>query len=590
MKRSNIVLIKKSVGFLMLSLAAGLGYSSVVFEAGFCGTRAGTGGPNDIARFGGSGSIINDTLGRTLPRVINDDPMAGGGSYLSCIITNPLHSSSVRMIKFKPGSVASSLDAMTDVVNDDRVINGGFDFFFRSDTTLLGGEMRPLDVDNRGNGGLRFVLGSEILSGVRGLRLEMLSNTDGLLAGGEGGSSNALCDAFGEFVIESNTVYHIGLSFATDTEGSVTAKIWGREGTGAIDLSTSTWLIGSVTFGINESVVTKGFASSDYEFGGLRFDKISFDSMIQEYDQFRLYDATPTTFGALETPMFRDYPGAEIILQADFKGSGSGTGGKDDIVTLGGTATLYDGPDSDASIFNTAPFVTSGMSSSGGYLSVLTTNSTIGGRVNITPSSSASSLAAMTVVTNGHIVLRGGLDFFFRNLRDISKIAEFRPIDTNNLLANGLRLVLYNLDGNKFRLKTISNNASGLYTGGEGGPPVKSFVYDFPAHISSNTLYHLGISFDGTDSGNVTAEVWLKEGTGAIDFSQDIPVGSLTFGINESVVATGFATGNFAFGKLDIRGDLPSTQEFDCLRIYKETPGAFSALPVPVVGTVILIN
>jgi hypothetical protein len=144
--------------------------------------------------------------------------------------------------------------------------------------------------------------------------------------------------------------------------------------------------------------------------------------MTHVYDQFRIYDETPTSFGALEdvSPSWRD-SSPETVLRADFNGPGNGTGGDNDIVTLGGTATLVDaGIYSDASVFESDPFKTSG--------------------------------------------------------------------------------------------------------------------------------------------------------------------------INESVVTDGLTTGSFNFGKILGYGEVPSVQDFDCLRVYKDTPLVLSALPVPTSGTIILVQ
>ncbi|HAU36166.1 MAG TPA: hypothetical protein DCX07_00430, partial [Phycisphaerales bacterium] len=54
--------------------------------------------------------------------------------------------------------------------------------------------------------------------------------------------------------------------------------------------------------------------------------------------------------------------GAALVFQADFNGSGSGTGGAGDIVTSGGTGSL-----TDASVIGTSPL----SSASGNYLNVV---------------------------------------------------------------------------------------------------------------------------------------------------------------------------------------------------------------------------
>jgi len=587
MKNREVLLIPKAFAIVWaVSLSINAANAAVVFEAGFRGPGGGRGGAYDMVSYGGTGSMDSQYPGRFLMSVQGEDPLDNSGGYMQCEILDVVTSYTRSISTFTPAATTNSLDAMTDLVGGDRVLKGGFDFFFRCDTAMTGSEMRALDNDNRGNKGLRIVFTSQS----PGLRLEMISY--GILSGSDSGSSNTISVASGAFTFTSNTVYHLGVTFETDIEGTVTAKIWGQEGSGAIDLLTAT-PVASTTFGIDEDVATSGFSTGAFSIGQIRSDNIPVP-MTQAYDQFRIYDETPLAFGALgETSVTWRDSSPETVLQADFNGPGNGTAGDNDIVTFGGTATLVDaGTYSDASVIDTDPFKSSGPTSSGGYMCVLTTNNVttgIYGRTSITPSSTESALSSMTVITNGHIVLRGGLDFFFRNTHDIEQSAEFRPIDTDNRGSGGLRLVLYNANGTQLRLEVIANN-NGLYDGGEGGSLKTSFAYDFISHISSNTLYHVGISFDSTDDGTVTAAVWLKEGTGEINLRQDVPVGSLSFGINEAVVSAGFTTGSFNLGKLSGLGAIPSTQDYDCLRVYNDTPLVFSALPVPPPGTIILIQ
>lgn len=581
---------KASAFFFMICLAAGTAYSGIVFEADFRGPGNGTGGAYDMVTMGGHGKFLFDNNHLLFSRVVNNDPDMNGGGYFSCSITNPLSSDAFSVLGFTPNASSNSFAAMTSTVGDDIVLNGGFDFFFRSEEALTGGEMRALDVENRSNGGLRFVFTSQ----APGLRLEIISNTGGMFAGSEAGSSNNFNYASGSYTFESNTVYHIGVSYETDAEGTVTAKIWCEEGTGSIDLTTAT-PVATISFGINEDVVTTGFSSSYFSMGQFRLGNFSsIPSFVHDYDQFRIYDSTPTYFDALDDPaVIWRASSPETVLQADFNGAGNGTGGDDDIVTFGGTATLSDaGNYSDASVQDVAPFKVSGISSSGGYMSVLTTNNSAGGyygRAYMAPASDANSLDSMTVFTNGHLILRGGLDFFFRSDNDVLANDEFRPVDSDNRTAGGLRLVLHSGGPTTFRLEVIANTG-GIYSGGEGGATITSLSHDFYARLYSNTLYHVGLTFDGADDGNVTATVWLKEGSDEIALRQDIPVGSVTFGINESVVTNGFKTGSFKFGNIYCTGAVPSLHEFDCLRVYNDTPQVMAELPVPAAGTVILVR
>jgi len=567
---------------MAICLTAGQGLAAVVFEAGFNGTGGGTGGAFDLATAGGTCTLDSGTSGQVFSKCSKDKPMAGGGGYFNCVMIST-NFSQLNTATFKPGSVSNSLDSMTAVVGGDRVLNGGFDFFFRADTELVNAEMRALDSDNRSKGGLRFTFGSIASGPTRGLRLEMISNTDGLRSGSETGSASASLNVFGAFPMTSNTVYHIGLTFATDAEGTVTAKLWGQAGTGAIDLTTAT-PVATLTFGINESVVTNGFQTGDFIFSQLRPGPFNIAKpMTQDFDQFRLYNATPTSFGALGDFTWRD-SAPQTVLQADFRGDGNGTGGRSDIVALGGTGTLIDfGTFSDASVISTAPF----RDRSSGYLSILsTTNSpnAVFGRAAITPASAATSLAAMNVVTNGQRLLRGGIDFFFRTDNSITNYNMFRPIDTDNRSTGGLRFILHSDAASMMMLEMIAN-ANGFYTGKEGGALATSFAPTFLMPLVSNTVYHVGLGFDGTDDGTVTVACWIKEGTGAIGLRTEMPLCVLTFGINEAVVTNGLTAGTFDFGKLRNDGNFPSRQDYDTLRIYRDTPVTFSALPVPPPGT-----
>jgi len=577
--------IRIGVAVLSVCLLSGRGLAAVVFEAGFNGRFSGIGGAYDLTTAGGTLTLDSGVSGQVTSKFSKDNPMAGGGGYFSCVMIST-NFTLLNTVTFKPGSATNSLDAMTSVAGGDRVLNGGFDFFFRANKDISNAQVRALDSDNRGKGGLRFTFGTLASGPTSGLRLEMIANTGGLLSGGEGGGASANLNVLGAFPMASNTVYHLGLTFATDAGGTVTAKLWGQAGTGAIDLTTAT-PVATLTFGINESVVTNGFQTGDFVFNQLRPENI-LTAMTQEYDHFRIYNATPTSFGALSDYAWRD-SAPQTVLQADFRGNGNGTGGRSDLVALGGTGALIDyGAASDASVISTAPF----RDRSSGYLSILSTTnlpSAVFGRAAITPASAASSLAAMSVVTNGQRLLRGGLDFFFRTDHSITNYNEFRPIDTDNKSAGGLRLILHSDPGTTMMMEMIAN-ADGLYTGKEGGALATSFSPAFPVQLVSNTVYHVGLSFDGAEDGTVTAAFWLKEGTGAIELRKEMPVYVLTFGINEAVVTNGLTAGTFDFGKLRNDGYFPTRQDYDALRIYSDTPVTFSALPVPPPGTMLSLN
>ncbi|MDX9867542.1 MAG: hypothetical protein RBT78_06415 [Kiritimatiellia bacterium] len=558
--------------------------ADVVFQADFSGPgNSRSGGPYDSVTTGGVlGELKSDAY--TFTRVIGENPMASAGGYLSCSIVSNTSGSTLNAVKFSPNASSNSLNAMTSVIGDDRVLNGAIDFFFRSDRDITKFEFRPLDVDNRSAGGLRFnLLSSQMTGGVPSLKLEVQANADGLRSGGDTGALVSGLSAEGPFAMLAGTVYHLGLTFATDAEGTVTAKVWGQAGTNEIDLATAA-PVATLTFGVNEAVVVNGLPTGDFYLGQFRYVNIPL-TMRQEFDRFRIHNATPAVFGPLEATAGGEADtDSALVLQADFSGPGGGTGGKGDLVTVGGTAVLADaGAYSDASVSTNEPF----LPYAGGYLSVLTTNNVAEGvyaRAVITPASEASSLAAMSLVTNGQRILRGGLDFFFRADRTPSVAEEFRPIDSDNRGAGGLRLILASTStASQMMLQILApSGSSGIQIGGAGGAWGDGLTSYFIAPVQAGTLYHAGISFhaDG-DSGYVTAAVWLKEGAGAIDLRRDIPVCAATFGLSEATVTQGLTSGFFDIGKLRKQGTVPNRQDFDCLRVYRGTPAEFAGLPSP---------
>lgn len=188
-KPNGKVTVAFIAGAMALCLNAGRVSAAIVFQADFSGPgNSKTGSPYDGVTAGGVLAQLYSNA-YTYTKLKGDNPLAAEGGYLSCSIgTNfTLPATSLNAAKFTPNSAATSMDAMTSVTNGDRVINGGLDFFFRADKNVAKAELRAVDLDNRSKGGLRFVFASS--NG--GLILEVLSNSNGLLAGGEGGATVA---------------------------------------------------------------------------------------------------------------------------------------------------------------------------------------------------------------------------------------------------------------------------------------------------------------------------------------------------------------------------------------------------------------
>ena len=270
------------------SLCAGAAHSSLILQADFNGPDNGTGGATDMASLGATAkTFFNNTIDATTPFA------PGSGSYSHYGTQGP----DGGYVIIKPLAPASSPAALTPVVGTDRVMNGGLDFFMRSDHALTASEMRFFDISGE-TGGLRIFLDSKDSDT---LRLYVTSPTNGIIGGNDdsqpGSASQRIVDASFNGGFLANTVYHVGVTFETDGTGVVTAKVYIKEGIGAIDLVNDV-AGGSVTFGIDENNTTGGLRDGTFTVNKAQKNKPASHDM----DTFRLYDAVPTTFEALVIP------------------------------------------------------------------------------------------------------------------------------------------------------------------------------------------------------------------------------------------------------------------------------------------------
>ena len=317
---------------------------------------------------------------------------------------------------------------------------------------------------------------------------------------------------------------------------------------------------------------------------------------------------------------------AAIIFQADFKGAGGGTGGANDMVTVGGTgAIIADGVNVKSFVTNANPFTPGG----GNYLEVQKITDSGGGLyspVLFTFASDSNSwdgwqgsnVLDATFGSGECIALHGAQDVFFRvntnsdsasvggvnNLFCIRTIEQYSWSDGGN----GLKLVLNGQNNGSmiFQIQNAGNN-DGL------GPDAIVNVTTSGGNISANPLYDI-INMNFTDNGNLLtnglayhvafslntdtngltkAAVYLKQGTGAIDPVQDMQ-GWATF----NIIATNLLNINSSSGNV-----LPTQQcftnqpwnfgvgwandgkQFVCdyasPRSYNSVPASFTALPAP---------
>ncbi|SPE62746.1 exported hypothetical protein [Verrucomicrobia bacterium] len=311
---------------------------------------------------------------------------------------------------------------------------------------------------------------------------------------------------------------------------------------------------------------------------------------------------------------------ASVIFQADFKGPGGGTGGSNDLVTLGGTgAIMADGVNLAASITNAYPFAPG----AGNYLEVQRLTTSGGGQyspVLFTFASNSNSWDAwqgpnITDPVTGapDIVVHGALDFFFRvntnagtgindmfSIRTLDQFSWSDGGDGMSLRFNGQRggsmiLQIQNAGWTATPPDNAQNAIVNVTT--SGGNVAYYQQYDdidmnmlLPngAVMTNGIVYHAAVSFSTDTNGLITAAVYLVEGTGAIDPVNDV-TGWATFNLvatnildwSEASTPTLWTNQPWNFGVGWAADGGPFIADYGAVRIYNSAPASFTALPAP---------
>jgi hypothetical protein len=263
---------------------------------------------------------------------------------------------------------------------------------------------------------------------------------------------------------------------------------------------------------------------------------------------------------------------ADLVLQADFNGTAGGTGGNHDIVTLGGTGTLYDSEYRDeisATIRDGKLVVTDAG----------TQNANRRAGVLISPTTIENGFNAMfqdTSSINDWDTLNGGFDFLFQSTADSLDANTVRPIDIRFGQNNQLRLV-------------VTTNASGplvfelLDYSKETPSRLVTPSYDFTEY-QPNTLYHVAFTCTTGPTGRISSKIYLAEGNTSIS-TKSTPVASRTsigsFNINGDLTNNSIHIAN-----LDT--NVASILEYDSFRIYDEPPTEFTKVDIPEPATAVL--
>jgi len=301
---------------------------------------------------------------------------------------------------------------------------------------------------------------------------------------------------------------------------------------------------------------------------------------------------------------------AGVIFQADFNGSGEGTGGASDMVTLGGTGKIVaDGTNLVSFITNTNPFTPG----SGNYLEVQRLTANGGGMYSpalFTFASDSNSWVAwqgddvLDANQNYDISLHGAFDVFFRvnSSNSTNDTSSFRTLEQYSWSdgGNGLALVLSGQTGGWLILQIANAGfqnqttpAIANFTGSSGAASYDA-QYDTinmyansQSPLTNGQVYHLAFSLDTDSNALTTAKLYLCPGTGALDPVLNL-VQSATFNLLSSNLLnwaslptrTAFTNQPFNFG-VGWAADGPFVTDYASPRLYNRAPPTFTALPSP---------
>jgi hypothetical protein len=266
---------------------------------------------------------------------------------------------------------------------------------------------------------------------------------------------------------------------------------------------------------------------------------------------------------------------AQVAFEADFNGAGTGTGGSSNVVTLGGTATVYSGGDADASVSTAAPVLFPGET---GYLKIETTGSGTAG-INITSTASHSPDSWFTLQSGSMTfdTVNGGTDFFFTSSVDSSDWTggnEFRPLDISGG-TSGLRAILNAVGANQLQFDFFGENSAGTH--------VQTAMATATVHLVAGQLYHLAYTLStNSSSGVITANLYLAPGntpintaTGAYLIATATTAGAIV-GTGTNAVTHAFnSSSGYWFGAGYSNGPLAKTLEFGAFRVYNKVPANF---------------
>ena len=267
---------------------------------------------------------------------------------------------------------------------------------------------------------------------------------------------------------------------------------------------------------------------------------------------------------------------AQVVFQADFNGSGTGTGETSNIVTYGGTASLASVTNMSAGI-GTSPVLLTGAP---GFLHLNDTDATTGtAGASITPKSAAQSMDSWYVDGGATTfdTINGGFDFYFRSSVASSTWdgtgGDFRPIDLSGG-HSGLRLIVNAPTINRLQLELIGYNSAGT--------AVQNLITSTSPNIAANTLYHLAVTVTTNATGYVTINLFLAQGDVPINTASNAYLVASTTSTTvfdppgTNAITHAFnSTSGYTFGQADYASPHVKTIDFGSFRIYNAVPNVF---------------
>ncbi|MDD5199077.1 MAG: hypothetical protein PHC88_04680 [Terrimicrobiaceae bacterium] len=325
--QSPIRRLSSGLGALSASLllsAAGAN-AALVFEADYNGSDSGSGGASDVVALGGTGTITGNN-----PNFVASDQSAnpldaGSGNYLNSLWPSTgAAGGSGFFANYTPASAASSLASFVgaNIVNGPNTfvnLNGGFDEFARLDikdvgttggpgdvgrsatwlsgfytvTTISGSNGMALTFSGLGYGAIRLQLDTGAAAGIT--NYTKLSAGNGSVSFASG--NVAYMDGTADYFNDPNN-YHLGLTFSTDANGLITAKVFARQDFGAIDTTSDADLQYAATFNLDATAIGPNpIDSGAWHQAG--FVSAAGAGASADYDTMRLYDSAPASFDAL---------------------------------------------------------------------------------------------------------------------------------------------------------------------------------------------------------------------------------------------------------------------------------------------------